>query len=200
MTEVATAPAAPSEAGVLAADLAERFGQMILAYEKEFSLSREEAVRRATEPPPDGGQRALTCPLDQVSSIDLYLLARTDPARSAARWEEIKRAALDELRTGHRAAKAVETGTLDQGLWHRAQFLALREELSAEWQPRNGIERQLLDTMAQAQAGFLVWLHRLTVYTSLESCTNDRRIKDEGRWQPPRYLFSALSGRRNRCE
>ena len=185
MTEVATAPVAPSEAGVLAADLAERFGQMILAYEKEFSLSREDAFKRATEQP-DGGQRALTCPPDQVSSIDLYLMARTDPARSTARWEEIKKAALDELRTGHRAGKAVEVGTLDGGPWQRAQFLALREELSADWQPRNGIERQLLDTMAQAQAGYLTWLHTLTTRTGLESCTNDRRVKDEGRWQPPR--------------
>ena len=37
------------------------------------------------------------------------------------------RAALDELRTGHRAAQAVETG--HDGAWQRAQFLALRAEL-----------------------------------------------------------------------
>lgn len=113
-------------------------------------------------------------------------MARTDPDRSTARWEEVKRAALDEVRTGHRAAKAVEVGGLNDGAWHRAQFLALREELSAEWQPRNGIERQLLDTMAQAQAGYMTWLHTLTMRTGLESCTNDRGLKDEGRWQPPR--------------
>jgi hypothetical protein len=50
MTDVATAPATPSEAGVLAGELAERFGQMVLAYEKHFCLSREQAVERATEP------------------------------------------------------------------------------------------------------------------------------------------------------
>ena len=184
MTEVATAPAAPSEAGELAGELGKAFGRLVLAYEKHFSLSREEAVQRITEPP-DGGQRALTCPPDQVSWIDLHLIARTDPDRSTARWEEIKRAALDEVRTGHRAAKAVEVGTLnDESAWQRAQFLALREELSAEWQPRNGIERQLLDTMAQA--GYLTWLQNLTTRTGLESCTNDRGFKDEGRWQPPR--------------
>jgi hypothetical protein len=161
-------------------------GNLVQAYEKHYSLTREEAVQRATETPLDGDQRALTCPPDQVSWIDLHIIARTDPDRSTARWEEIKRAALDELRTGHRAAKAVEVGTLNEGAWQRAQFLALREELSAEWQPRNGIERQLLDTMAQAQASYLVWLNRLTVYTGLESCTNDRRIQDSGKWQPPR--------------
>src|SRR5207248_451464 len=132
MTEVATTTAAPSEAGVLAGELAKSFGQMVQLYEKHFSLSREEALRRATEPPPDGGDRTLNEPPDQVSWFDLHLVARTDPDRAAARWEEIKRAALDELRTGHRAAKAVETTSI--GAWRRAQFLALREELSAEWQ------------------------------------------------------------------
>ena len=67
--------------------------------------------------------------------------------------------------------------------WHRAQFLALREELAADWRPRSGIERQLIDTMAQA--GYLS-LHMLTVRTNLESCTNDRRYKEEAKRGPPR--------------
>jgi len=184
MTEVATAPAAPSEAGVLAGELANSFGRMVLAYEQHFSLSREDSLQSATKPPPDDGQHVLNGPPDQVSWWGLHQIARTDPDRSAARWEEIKRAALDELRTGHRAAKATEV--YDNSAWQRAQFLALREELSADWQPRNGIERQLLDTMAMAQAGYLLWFHRLTVYTSLDSCTNDQRIKNEARWQPLR--------------
>src|SRR5262249_26984530 len=139
---------------------------------------------RATEPPADDGQRVLNGPPDQVCWFDLHMIARTDPDRAAARWEEIKRAALDDLRTGHRAARAVET--VNDGAWHRAQFLALREELAAEWRPRNGIERQLIDTMAQAQAGYLSWLQTLTLRTDLESVTNDRRHKEEARWGPPR--------------
>src|SRR5258708_13100044 len=83
-------------------------------------------------------------------------IARSDPAKAEQRWEEMKRAALDELQTGHRAARAVE---IDDNAWQRAQFLALREDLAAEWQPRNGIERQLIDAMAQAQVGALFWTH-----------------------------------------
>jgi hypothetical protein len=184
MTEVATTPAAPSEAGVLAGELGKSFGQMVEDYERYFSLSREEAVRRAAEPRPDGGERALNGPPDQVSWFDLHMIARTDPDRATARWEEIKRAALEELRTGHRAARPVEAAA--NGPWQRAQFLALREELSAEWHPRNGIERQLLDTMAQAQAGYLYWVRVMTARTELESVTNDRLHKEEARWQPTR--------------
>ena len=101
MTEVATVPPAPSEAGVLAGELAQSFGRMVQLYEQHYSLSREEAARRAAEPPADGCQRALSAPPDQVSWFDLHEIARTDPDRAAARWEEVKRAALDELRTGH---------------------------------------------------------------------------------------------------
>jgi hypothetical protein len=184
MSAVATTAAVPSEAGVIAGELAKSFGQMVQLYEKHFSLSREEAVRRAAESPADEGERTLTGPPDQVGWFDLHGIARTDPDRATARWDEIKRAALDALRTGHRAAEAVETA--NDGAWQRAQFLALREDLSAEWQPRNGIERQLLDTMAQAQQGFLHWLRTLTIRTTLESCTGDRLHQEEGRWGPPR--------------
>jgi hypothetical protein len=184
MTEVATLTAPPSESGVLASELANSFGQMVHLYEKHFSLTREEAIARAAEPPIDGAQGRLNLPPDQISWLDLHLIARIDPDRAAARWEEIKRAALEELRTGHQAAKAVETVT--DSAWPRAQFLALREELLADWRPRNGIERQLIDTMAQAQAGYMSWLRTLTVRTNLESHTNDRRVQEEGKWGPPR--------------
>ena len=38
MSEVATTPAAPSEAGVLAGELAKSFGEMVRIYERHFSL------------------------------------------------------------------------------------------------------------------------------------------------------------------
>jgi len=184
MTEVATTPAAADEAGVLAGELGKSFGRLVRQYEEHYSLPHEEAVRQASEPPADGCQRALTGPPDQVCWSDLHAIARTDPDRAAARWEEVKRAALDELRAGHLAAHSVE-GITHQA-WERAQFLALRAELADQWQPRSGVERQLIDTMAQAQSGYLYWLSNLTVRTRLESVTGDRRAREEGRWGPPR--------------
>jgi hypothetical protein len=184
MNALVTTPTEPSEDSVLAGKLVGAFGQMVRLHEKHFGLSPEEAVRRAAGPPGDGGERALNGPPDQVSWFDLHLVAQTDPDRAAARWEEIKQAALDELRTGYRAAVGVET--INDGAWQRAQFLALREELAADWQPRNGIERQLLDTMAQAQAAYLSWLHILAARTNLESWSTKRRQEEEGKWAPPR--------------
>jgi hypothetical protein len=180
----ATTPSAPSDAGVLAGELAASFGQMVQLYEKHFTLPHTDARQRAAEAEPDGGQRVLHGPPDQVNWFDLDQIARTDPDRAVARWEEIKRAALEELRTGHRAARAFETA--NDGAWQRAQFLALRDDLAAEWRPRNGIERQLLDTMAQAQAGYLQWLQTLTVRTALTSVGGERLQREEGKWQAPR--------------
>ena len=44
--------------------------------------------------------------------------------------------------------------------------MALCQELADGWQPRNGIERQLLDTMAQAQTVMLTWLTRLSQWSN----------------------------------
>jgi hypothetical protein len=184
MTTMQTTSAAPSEADVLAGELAKSFGQLVEQYEKHLSLPRDEAIRRATDPLVDRGQRALEIPPDQVNWFDLHMLARTDPDRAEARWEEIKRAALDELQTGHRAARAVET--VNDATWNRARFLALRADLAAEWQPRNGIERQLIDTMAQAQESYLFWLMQLTTRSRLESVSSERRYQEEAKWQAPR--------------
>jgi hypothetical protein len=44
--------------------------------------------------------------------------------------------------------------------WQRAKFLAMGEELAAGWEPRNGVEPQLLDQLAQAHAAKFLWLDR----------------------------------------
>ena len=185
MNTLSTTPV-PSEAGLLAGELAVAFGQMVQSYEKHFKLPHAEAVQRAAEAePPDTMQRILHGPPDQVSWFDLDQVTRTDPDRALARWEEIKRAALEEVQTGHRAARAVET-TGNDGAWRRAQFLALLDDLAADWRPRNGIERQLIDNMAQAQAGYLHWLHTLTVRTTLGSLGGERLEQVEAKWHGPR--------------
>ena len=54
MTEVATAAAAPSEAGVLAGELARSFGQIVRLYEKHFSFRG----RKPLDEPPKRQQTA----------------------------------------------------------------------------------------------------------------------------------------------
>jgi hypothetical protein len=157
---------------------------MVGDYQKYFKLPRGDAMQRAAEAEPDEGQRILHGPPDQMNWYDLQQIARTDPDRAAARWEAIKSAALDELQSGHRAARACETAV--DGAWQRAQFLALGDDLAAEWRPRNGIERQLLDTMAQAQACCFQWQQTLAARSALSNIGGDRLEREEGKWQAPR--------------
>jgi hypothetical protein len=174
-----------SEASTLAREMAGAYRDAVEFYRDQYRLPTAEALDRADAPvTAEQVEHALSCPADQVSWHDLSDLARQDPELAARRWEELKREARDELRSGHRAARAVD-GYLSRP-WKRARFLALREELAEGWQPRNGMERQLVDTMAQARADMLYWQGVLAEYTSLEASRQEHHIRKTDAWNPPR--------------
>ena len=70
--------------------------------------------------------------------------------------------------------------------WRRARFLALRHDLASEWQPANGVERQLIDQMALAYSATLDWLDTLATRGGHQSRDERREARETGRWQPPR--------------
>jgi hypothetical protein len=176
--ETLTAP----EAGTVVAEMAAAFGRMVEYYRREWQLPPGEALARAEEPASaEYLKRILTGPPEQAGWFELKVLMDRDPNLALRRWEEIKRAAREELRGKARAGKALEGFGSDP--WERARFLALCRELEDGWQPRNGIERQLLDTMAQAQTAMLGWL------TKLSQWSNQPAKKEGGEdagWKPPR--------------
>jgi len=178
-------PPAAGEAGTLAREMATAFRGMVDFYVKHYKLTPAEAVDRALDAPSVSRENALNGPADQVSFWQLGDLARDEPDLAARRWEQVKQEALAELQSGHRAAKAMESYS-DATAWQRAQFLAIRRDLEEGWRPRNGVERQLIDVLAQAQASWLRWMHTLTAWTSLESATGKRLQEEHGCWQPPR--------------
>jgi hypothetical protein len=151
---------------------------MVEFYKEGYKLSPPEALAKALEASPDYQASTLRGPADQVTWHGLEYVARHDPEAAAHRWQEVQSEALAELRSGHRAAKAMEG--YGSRCWTRAQFLAVRRDLLEAWQPRNGVERQLIDLMAQAQTAHLYWLDMLT----LRASTSSARKRDEGRWEP----------------
>jgi hypothetical protein len=168
----------PREAGTLARELAAAFKGVVESFQEAHQLTASGALAKAQETLPHYQAGVLNGPADQVSWFGLQQVARHDPERAAQRWEEIKQAALDELRSGHRAAKAME-GYGSQ-CWARARFCALRHELMEAWQPRNGVERQLIDMLAQAQTAYLYWLEILT----LRCATNSGRKPEAKSGEP----------------
>jgi hypothetical protein len=179
-----TTPDAGDEIGVLAMEMANNFGQAVRFYQEHFKLSCEEAFNRINDNPEADKQRILKALPDQISWIDMHQLGNIDAGLALELWDAIKQAALEELQSGHRAAQAIAAS--GQSPWEKAQFLALRKDLADEWQPRNGMERQLIDTMAQAQTSFLYWLNVLTVRTCLESYKDKRLKETDNCWQGPR--------------
>jgi hypothetical protein len=90
------------------------------------------------------------------------------------------------LQTGYRAGNIIANPSLSL-CWHKARFLALRAELVEGWQPRNSVERLLIDTLVQTQTEYERWLEILVSRTTLQAVYEG---KDEGRWTPPRVTDS----------
>jgi hypothetical protein len=149
------------ELQALAHELADAYRDRVGRYQHELGLSPQEAAAKAEEP--CLLSRAWVVqdyPADQVIWEGLAELYRHGPEKILDRWEQIKQAAPEDVRSGDWAARAVE-GRDRTGPWERALFMAVRAELTEGLQPRNGVERQLVDTMAQAQVALCAWLSRV---------------------------------------
>jgi hypothetical protein len=189
--ETVVTPAGVSDQGdavAVASELASAFRDVLAGYREYYKLSLADAVERATTPSPEYDQQVLTSPPDEVTWAGLENIAERDPERAQQRWEEVKQAAREELRCGHRAARAVEGG--GRTLWERARFLAVRAELSEAWQPRDALEQQLIDQLAQWQSLLFVWQQALTAWTAVAGCDPRPRGKRQADREPPRLTES----------
>jgi hypothetical protein len=158
-------------------------------YVENYGLSSEEALARADETAKFGCDKQL---VDgdprQLTWCELQSLSERDPMLQEEAWQQMKQAAADELRSGHRAAEAVEANGIRP--WERAQFLSLRDSLANEWEPQNGIEWMLIDSLAQAYSSQLLWQQRVTLWSTLEPESEHCTLKEDGQWRPPRVDVS----------
>jgi hypothetical protein len=179
----ATLPEA-SEADPLARELASAFRGYVDHFKAQYRCTAGEAVAKAQECSAEYEELVLHRPPEELSWLDLEHLAERNAALMTRRWQEIKAKARDELQSGHWAAQAVEGD--HSSPWRRAQFLAIRDDLAREWQPRTGIERQLIDALAQAQTGVFTWQVTLAIYVSHKPRSDKHDIENRGHWNPPR--------------
>lgn len=172
------------EIGAVAREAAASYQGMVEAFKAMYKCSIQEASAK-TDDLSSMAMDAVRRPAEQVTWFDLHNLGEHSPELALQCWQSIKKHALEELQSGHRAAKTMEVHG-DQHCWDRAQFLAIRDDLATEWQPRNGVERQLIDGMAHAQTAMLSWMTTLTTYTGLESAKRKRDIREQQKWTPQR--------------
>jgi hypothetical protein len=184
--EKAEALESTQEAGSLAHELAKAHKQLVEYHRKEYKVQSEAASGKAEKEfaltSTANVQRILETPARNVSWLDLDQLAAVDPEMVVKRWEGVKAEARAELMSGHRAAAPLETA--ESNCWQRAQFLAIRDSLSSDWQPRNGIEWTLIDAMVQAWTMQMFWTQRTVMVDAIE--WPEPPSKEMAKWQPPR--------------
>ena len=144
----------PGELRAVASEIAAVFRLLLEGY-KRCGMSEQDARAAASASSPKYDDLALHCPPEHLDWALLHRLAEIDPDLALDRWEEVKRAAGEELASGTRAMQTVEGH--NPSCWQRACFLALRGALRDAWRPRNACEEHLVDQMVQAQVLLWYW-------------------------------------------
>ena len=154
-------------------------------YRERMGKTVEEALAAAAEPASDQHRdMTLSRPPDEASWLTMNALAERDPTLAQEVWERMKEMARDELASGNRAARVMEG--YDHTPWDRARFLMLRESLAKEWRPANGIERMLVDMLAQAFTAYEKEMGRVMTYITMEASLNDHQIQKNNKYETPR--------------
>ncbi len=172
------------EVGSLARLLAESVGHEIAFRERELGLTKQEAHDQVMQAmAPAQVERLSSTPVAQISWVALSRLIQADAEHGLAVWERIKQEARQELASGHRAAAALD---FDSSPWTRARFAALRESFYSGWQPRDGVERALVDLLAQLYSEQLTWLERYHQLSTGMAMVTRRELEQRGSCEPPR--------------
>lgn len=179
------------------ARLASRAYQDAVAFYREQGHAPDAADRMAREP----HWHTLDAPAHEVSWFGLETLLNADPPQAIAVWQRITREATGYVESGQYAAEALRY----RSPWERAQFLAVRAALYDGWQPQNGVERILLDTIAHAQCVYLHWAGEVQQRATTDASDTDKERRKAGYWVPPRvseaealHSAAAMADRFNR--
>ena len=178
----------PAEFGTLAAEMAAAYRRRVDFYKNEYGKALPEALEMAARTSADSLQAAFieslrVEPPDQVSWADLQQLEDAGPGDALRKWAEVKAFARDELISGMRGAAVVECmSEMGGGPLVRARYIALRQEMAKDWEPLTGIERLLIEQMAQAYTMQHYWMDALGYRASFSLADVDR---GRGEWTPP---------------
>lgn len=179
-----------AEAEALVARLATNYAQTVnhyMEFLKGDGQTRSErflqAHTKAEEYRKFREEQAKETPPRNVEWEHLNALAATDINQALDLWGRISDAAYEEVVSGFRAAEVVG----EVSPFQRAQFLALREHFTEGWNPQNGIERTLIDMLAQTYSLYLHWtkLSHERAVSIVENQSNWRREAMKVGWLPP---------------
>ncbi|HEV7376816.1 MAG TPA: hypothetical protein VGN95_19025 [Pyrinomonadaceae bacterium] len=133
------------------------------------------------KPTPDERlQELLNTSMENVSFDQLMRMYIADSEKAERYFGMVKNEAQREFATGHLAAKAFEPARWMSTVWHRAQFLAVRDSFISEYLPDGGIEFSLVDMLVQCYFMQQYWMEQTVERTQ----TDPRRESYEfAKWQ-----------------
>jgi len=169
----------PSESKALARRMAADLKAEVEDYLRGFGWTPEKAIEEAKKFAPGTEEDAWNEAPEKLTPVQLRALLSKSPEAALAKWEQLLEAARDHRHSGEHAWEAVAPPMVS--LWSMAKFMALRRELTADWQPRNGVEQMLLDQVLQLQTLIEMWQGEL-MSRMMVSNVSTRREPD----QPPR--------------
>ena len=143
-----------------------------LASLREFTLYAIDSFERIGH---DGPARLDHLTPAEFSWYDITAEMRRDETAGWAVWAKVRQTARGESAGGVMAGQAIEGHHLRP--YERAAFLAIREALADGLQPRNGMERLLVDGMAQAWTLHLRWLSKHIKADSLDAIRVERDVR-----------------------
>jgi len=169
---------------------------------KSFARVLEAEKKRGPAPVPSGRywvdsvDDALSMSPEDLSWNAIGQFENEHPGSFEMIWERVKQYARDELESGQRAA-SVAVG--DQRPITRARFLVLREKYIREWEPRNVLESQLIDSICQIQTIREYWMTLATERVAVE-CEIERYWVEQSGKRSERRIDGTQSARDAREE
>ncbi len=154
------------------------YRRFVAYYQQEGGRTAEEADALARSPL----RSTADAPSHEVGWYALNGLLDADPALAIAIWERVKRDAAGYVSEGYHISDALHYETP----WQKAQFVSIREGFYAEWQPRGGVERALLDTLAAAYCAQTYWLAQTQQRAATDPIDPDTARRKGGYWTAPR--------------
>ncbi len=175
-----------AEGRQIVAEMARSFIGTIEFYKTEMGGSKphEEAVKKAISLNDYRLEYVKSLEPEKVDWQHIAAIGEHSMIDALSLWTRLREAADDELECGRRAAKVAGNNISAYSL---AQFLAIREAFTDQWQPQGGIESAMIDMLTVSYSLQMYWstiAHQRADRTHDEQRKELKRFETQG-WKSP---------------
>jgi hypothetical protein len=180
-----------SEARALARAMGENYRRRVKYYKSRLLEIPEDSSDRLWYSPEKINEYARGGSLESVMSSladdlrwdQLQIIEEKDEEAAALVWKTVKRMAREDLSAGSFAARAI---LVNETPYEYAQYLVMLKAFIDAWEPRNAIERAMVETLVQAHLCYNHWLGVAMNAAVYSYNAVEQHNKREEKWQPPR--------------